>query len=331
MRFKKLSLVLSFMFLLNIFSGCELISKTEEGEKKTVVAKVNGEKITKGEFQKLFEARLAQYEMMYGQDFAQKKENEELIKNLKEDTLDEMINERIILQKAKEFNIQPDEKDINENLDKMYKQAVSQAGGEDKFKKTLETFKLTVDDYKKYMTNKIIIEKVYDKIVKDVSVSDDELLKYYNEHMYDYTEKPNKMNVSHILVQTEDEAKKVLEELKKGAKFEDLAKKYSIDPGSKDKGGNLGDIYYNDDRYDKTFLTNAIALPVGKISPIIKTQFGYHIIRVNKKEEYKLKPFKEVKSQIREIVLEQKKTSKLNETFQKWKEESNIKKYTDRL
>lgn len=328
---KRLSIILAITLFVNLLGGCELISKTEEGEKKTVVAKVNGEKITKGEFEKIFQSQLVQYEMMYGQDFATKKENEELIKNIKEDLLNELINERILLQKAKELNVQPSQEEIDKEVAKAYDEAVKQAGGEDKFNKTLEAFKMTVDDFKNYMANRVVIDKVYDEIIKDVTVSEDELLKYYNENMYDYTEKPNKMNVSHILVETEDTAKKVLEELNKGAKFEDLAKKYSIDPGSKDKGGNLGDIYYNDDNYDKTFLTNAIALPVGKISPIVKTQFGYHIIKVNKKEEYRLKTFDEVKDQVKEVVLEQKKADKIDETFNKWKEEAKITKYIDRL
>ncbi|WP_446715400.1 SurA N-terminal domain-containing protein [Caloramator sp. Dgby_cultured_2] len=59
------------------------MSKTEEGEKKTVVAKVNGEKITKGEFEKIFQSQLVQYEMMYGQDFATKKKTRNLLKILK--------------------------------------------------------------------------------------------------------------------------------------------------------------------------------------------------------------------------------------------------------
>ncbi|MCX7903711.1 MAG: peptidylprolyl isomerase [Caloramator sp.] len=331
MKLKRLSIILAITLFVNLLGGCELISKTEEGEKKTVVAKVNGEKITKGEFERIFQSQLVQYEMMYGKDFASKKENEELIKNMKEDLLDELINERLLLQKAKELKVEPSQEEIDKEVAKVYDEAVKQAGGEEQFSKTLEAFKMSVDDFKKYMANRVVIDKVYDEIVKDVTVNEDELIKYYNENMYDYTEKPNKMNVSHILVETEDTAKKVLEELNKGAKFEDLAKKYSIDPGSKDKGGNLGDIYYNDDNYDKTFLTNAIALPVGKISPIVKTQFGYHIIKVNKKEEYRLKSFDEVKNQVKEVVLEQKKSDKIDETFKKWKEEAKITKYIDRL
>ncbi|KRQ86686.1 Foldase protein PrsA 1 precursor [Caloramator mitchellensis] len=328
---KKLSLLILIAFLLNLVVGCELISKTPEGEAKTVVAKVNGEKITKGEFDKLFQSQIVQYEMMYGEGFASKPENADMIKSLKEDILTQMINEKLIIQKANELKVVPDDKTIETEVNKLYDDAVKQAGGEDKFKSTLETFKMTVDDFKKYMSNRVIIEKVYDEVVKDVTVTDDELIKYYNENMYDYTEKPNKMNVSHILVEDEATAKKVLDEINKGAKFEDVAKKYSTDPGSKDNGGNLGDIYYNDDNYDKTFMTNAIALPVGKISPIVKTQFGYHIIKVNKKEEYKLKPFEQVKDQVKEVVLENKKTDKINETFTNWEKEAKITKYTDRL
>ncbi|WDC85468.1 hypothetical protein PL321_09235 [Caloramator sp. mosi_1] len=65
-----------------------------------------------------------------------------------------------------------------------------------------------MEEYKGYLKNGIIIDKLYDHLAKDVKVTEDEIKKYYNENIYDYTEKPNKMNVSHILVKTEEEAKK---------------------------------------------------------------------------------------------------------------------------
>jgi peptidyl-prolyl cis-trans isomerase D len=96
-------------------------------------------------------------------------------------------------------------------------------------------------------------------------------------------------------------AEDVLKQAKKGAKFEDLAKKYSEDPGTKDKGGDLGWITQGQTvpEFEKT----AFGLDKGKISDLVKTQYGFHIIKVLDKETAHTKPFEEVKDTIKTPVL----------------------------
>ncbi|SKA95419.1 foldase protein PrsA [Caloramator quimbayensis] len=330
-KVKKLILNLSIGLFLMGLTGCDLIAKTPEGVKNTVVATVGSDKITKGEFDKRMSLQIAQYEAYYGKGFFDKKENAEYLKELKSQALEQMIDEKIYLQKAKELNLIPDEKTLSSDVDKKVDEAKKAAGDEKKFNEQLSNLKITIDDYKELVRNSIIFEKLYDNQTKDVKVTDQEITNYYHENSYDYTEKPNVMNVSHILVNTEEEAKKVKDEIDKGMKFEDAAKKYSTDPGSKDKGGELGDIYYSDKNYDKDFMIAAIALPEGKISTPVKSQFGYHIIKVNKKTEYPLVPLEKVKNEISGMLLEQKKSDKFQETINAWKEKIKIKSYEDRL
>jgi len=96
------------------------------------------------------------------------------------------------------------------------------------------------------------------------------------------------IRASHILVKDEKTANMIEQKLKNGSKFEDLAKQYSTDPGSKDKGGDLG--YFGQGVMDPTFEKAAYSLKVGEISQPVHTQFGYHIIKlvdkkpVNEKE-----------------------------------------------
>jgi len=85
-----------------------------------------------------------------------------------------------------------------------------------------------------------------------------------------------KMRASHILVEKQSQALKILEELKAGADFKDLAKKYSICPSSK-KGGDLGQ--FNRGQMVREFEQAAFILKQGEISGLVKTQFGYHIIK----------------------------------------------------
>ena len=80
---------------------------------------------------------------------------------------------------------------------------------------------------------------------------------------HSYTEKPNQIHLAHILVKTEDEAKKVKDRLDKGEDFAKVAKEVSTDPGSKDKGGDLGTVPYVNSGFDATFMAAAIALKEG--------------------------------------------------------------------
>ena len=138
-------------------------------------------------------------------------------------------------------------------------------------------------------------------------ISDDELKAQYQQNIQQY-QVPNRVHVEHILLMTvgktdaeveeiRQKAEDVLKQAKKGAKFEDLAKKYSEDPGTKDKGGDLGWLMQGQTvpEFEKT----AFGLEKGKISDVVKTQYGFHIIEVLDKETAHTKPFEEVKDSIK--------------------------------
>jgi peptidyl-prolyl cis-trans isomerase C len=108
------------------------------------------------------------------------------------------------------------------------------------------------------------------------------------------------VHARHILVESEDEAKAIAEELKKGADFAELAKKKSKDPGASD-GGDLG--FFTKDQMVPEFSNVAFALEPGKISDPVKSQFGWHIIKVEEKRNRKAPDFEQVKSQIETYVV----------------------------
>jgi peptidyl-prolyl cis-trans isomerase C len=107
------------------------------------------------------------------------------------------------------------------------------------------------------------------------------------------------VHARHILVESEDEAKAVAEELKKGADFAELAKKKSKDPGASD-GGDLG--FFTKDQMVPEFSAVAFTLEPGKISDPVKSQFGWHVIKVEEKRNRKAPEFEQVKSQIETYV-----------------------------
>jgi peptidyl-prolyl cis-trans isomerase D len=149
------------------------------------------------------------------------------------------------------------------------------------------------------------------QVRQNLQISDDQLKLQYQQNIQQY-QLPNRVHVEHILLMTVgktdaevDEIKKkaedVLKQAKKGSKFEDLAKKYSEDPGTKDKGGDLGWLVQGQTVAE--FEKAAFSLPKGQISDLVRTQYGFHIIRVMDKETAHTKPFEEVKDSLRAPLL----------------------------
>lgn len=312
--------------------GCNLVEKTPEAIKKSTVAKVSGEKITRGEIDEYPQMikMIEQMKAKYGKDYANNEEAKSQLKEVRKSVLDELTMEKIIFKKAKELKVE-DEKKLEENVNKSYNEIKKKYKDEKEFKSDMERAGFTEKTLKEYIKVREILPKIYDKALKDVKATDKELKEYYDTHMNEFTEKPNRIRVAHILVKTEDEAKKVKARLDKKEDFAKVAKEKSIDKVANNQGGDLGFINYNDPNYDRIFMTAAQSLKEGQISNPIKTQFGWHIIKCIKKEEYPVKKFEQVKKDINEIVVEQKKQIKWKETLDKWKKDSKIKVYEKNL
>ena len=163
------------------------------------------------------------------------------------------------------------------------------------------------------------------KIMSQVQVSPEDLQAYYNQHREEYRV-PEEVKVSHILIKTPaadangkvdekgvEEARKkaedVLKQLRGGAKLEELAKKYSDDPGSAKKGGDLG--WIGRGRTVPEFEKAAFSQAKGQTSDLVKSSYGFHIIRTDDKHEPHLKTLDEVKDQIEPLIRQQKATRML--------------------
>jgi peptidyl-prolyl cis-trans isomerase D len=158
------------------------------------------------------------------------------------------------------------------------------------------------------------------KIQDKVQVSPDDLQAYYNQHRDQYRV-AEQVKVSHILIKTplpgpdgkvdekgvaeaQHRAEDLLKQLKGGANFEDLAKKSSEDPGSAKQGGSLG--WIGKGRTVPEFEKAAFSLPKGRLSDLVKSSYGFHIIRVDDKQDAHMKTLDEVKTEIEPILKQQK-------------------------
>ncbi len=156
------------------------------------------------------------------------------------------------------------------------------------------------DEFKRRLAfahDKLIMDRLLDDAAKEAK-TDAAMRKVYDDatkQMAGETE----VRARHILVESEDDAKAIIAELKKGGDFAELAKKKSKDPGASD-GGDLG--YFTKDQMVKEFSDVAFALEAGKLSDPVKSQFGWHVIKVEDKRNRKPPEFDQVKPQIETFV-----------------------------
>jgi peptidyl-prolyl cis-trans isomerase C len=153
-----------------------------------------------------------------------------------------------------------------------------------------------------YLQDRELHNAYFKKHVVD-TVTDDEVKARYDKEVAALP-KQEEVHARHILVKTEDEAKEIIKELDAGKDFAELAKEKSTDPNKSD-GGDLG--YFQRGRMVKEFDEAAFSQPVGTYSKTpVKTDFGYHIIKVEDKRDAPPPPFDQVKDQVRQLVMRDK-------------------------
>ncbi|MEH6943542.1 peptidylprolyl isomerase [Bacillus sp. JJ722] len=204
---------------------------------------------------------------------------EEFYTALKE-TSGEQVLQQLVLEEVLSDKYKVDEKEIDKRVD----QVKEQFGDQFEMALMQSGFK-NEEDFRENLKLSLLREKA---AIKDIKVTDKEVKDYYDKEY-----KPE-IKARHILVADEKTAKEVKAKLDAGEKFEDLAKTYSTDPGSKEQGGDLG--WFGPGKMVPEFETAAYALEKGQISEPVKTQNGFHIIEVTDKKEKK--PFEEMKEQI---------------------------------
>lgn len=154
------------------------------------------------------------------------------------------------------------------------------------------------------LKDNLLVSFAANKALSCVTVSDKEAEEYYNANESQFLT-PETVNASHVLVATEDEASTLLAKIKAGEMtFEEAAEKFSTCPSGKN-GGSLGD--FGRGQMVPEFDSAVFSMQVGEISDTpVKTQFGYHLIKLNSKNEPSKMPFDQIKAQLKDMLLGQK-------------------------
>jgi foldase protein PrsA len=343
---KKIKEIIATVAVLTIavsVMGCKMIEKTPEAIQKTVLATVGDEKITKGDLDKLLSQYDAQLKQQYGDDYATNDKVKDQIKELKQQQLDSLVTEKILLQKATELKLQPSDDDINKQIDDQITQIKTQYPAEGQFESVLEQNNLTEDQLKESMRTSIIATAVQDDILKDVTVTDDEVQTYYDENKEAKYVVGAGATVAHILISEKDsdgsidydaslqKANSLKTQIDGGSDFATLAKENSTDPGSKDKGGSYGFMPYNSTQFVTEFMDAFKTLKEGQVSEPVKSQYGYHLIKATGLKQEEVTSLDKVKDEIKSTVLQQKQSDTFKNKIEEWKTELKVKTYEDKI
>lgn len=315
------TLVILFMCAAFFISGCQNVEKVEKQGKiidgKEVIAKVNDEYILKSDY----DYQVAQVKSALeanGQDFS-KDEGKKILEEIKKQVLDAMINDKIALQEAEKEGVSLSDEEFQDAM----KSLEEYHGGKDALDKYISQQGLDRESFEESVKEQMIINKFKEKITADVKVTDEEIKKFYDENKAMFELPAPEIRASHILVDTQEEAEKILAEIKAGADFAELAKKYSKDPATKDIGGDLG--YFSKGKMDADFEKAAFALKTGQISDVVKTSFGYHIIKVT--GERNSLSFEDAKNYIKSHLEDSKREEEFNKHIEEWRKQAKIEKY----
>jgi len=261
------------------------------------IAAVNGQKISKADFDKKLEAGPAG-----------------------KSTLTQLVQQALVDQYATDNKITVSDDEINKRENDI--KAKYPAG---QFDQILKQQGLTEPDVRTILRQQIVIEKA---VGKDVKVSDADIKAYFDKN-HATLDKPEQVRARHILVADAKTAADIETKLKGGAKFEDLAKQYSTDPSSKDKGGELG--FFGKGQMVPAFQDVAFSAPVGKISAPVRSPFGFHIIQVEEKKAAVKATFANTHNQISDQLKQQQNAQQFPIFLQGLRAKAKIEVYDDRL
>jgi peptidyl-prolyl cis-trans isomerase C len=309
------------------------------------LATVNGDVILLSEFEKNATPILEQFKRAA----PTAEQTPERVKEIKKRVLDQMVDDKILAQEAKKKSIKVSQLEVDDGVKKVR----TRFGTEEEFNKELQKEGMTYDAFRKHIQDQIGTIKLIDQEVKAKTTvpGDSDVKQLYDTLLAILADKPipgshtatevdelkslaravdhrfgERVRARHILIRASQNASKeekaaalnkikdVQKQLKNGGDFAELAKKYSEDPGSKERGGDLGS-FSRGDMVD-TFEKAAFALNVGQVSDIVNTGFGYHIIRLEEKKAASKFSFDDVKDDLKEYLFQQRAAKKF-ETYLK--------------
>ena len=281
------------LFLGLTLAGCSGSSGGGGGD----VATVNGDKISRA-------------------DFDAKLEGSQQAKSI----FTTMVQGLLIDQYAKANNITIPDADVQKKEDD-----IKSKYPPGQFEQILKTQNLTEDDVHRILRQQLIVEKA---VSANINISEADIKSYLDKN-HATLDTQEQVRARHILVPDLATANKVEDQLKAGAKFEDLAAKYSTDPSSKVKGGELG--FFSKGQMVPTFQAAAFSQPLNVVGPPVKSPFGYHIIEVEEKKPAQIATLASAHDKIKALLTQQQDQQQIPQFLSSLRAKANIQISDDKL
>lgn len=232
------------------------------------------------------------------------------LKELERQTLNEMVDEQLLVMKAPELKVEVSDADLANTVDEQVKRIRSQFPSESEFRTELAKAGLgTPEEYRRYLMDQLrrvqLVQRTMQKLREDgklipANVTDAEVKEAFEKNRAILPRRPASVTFRQIVINPKPsaaakaaayaKAESLLVELKSGADFEKLAKRESMEPGARETGGDLG--WARRGKFVPEFdrwLFGPYALSPGQLSPVVETPFGYHIIRVDRAQPGEVK------------------------------------------
>lgn len=321
MRSSRFGLLALLALVAVLVAGCGGGGKSSNKVPSDAVAVVGGEKITKQDFDALLEQARNSFK---SQRRPFPKVGTAEYNSLKNQAVAYLVQKIEFRQKAKDLGVKVDDKEVQKRLGDIKKQYFG--GNEKRYEQRLKAQGLTKDQVERDVRSQLLSEGLTKEVTKGIKVTDADVADYYNKNKKQYSV-PASRDVRHILVsvcgaqktpgclpdaKAKALADKLYTQLKGGADFAAVAKRYSQDPGSKTQGGKLT---VSKGQTVAPFEKAAFSLGKNELSKPVKTQFGYHLIEpLSELKPASTTPLDKLKSTIRPQLLQ----SKKSEAMAKW-------------
>ena len=324
------------------FAGCNMVERTEESKGKTVLAKVGKTKITRDDVDKLLKSTIEQYKEQYGDDYESNESIKETLKKYRQNALQNLVTEEVLLQSRDKYNVGSDD-EFDDKVEEQFNQVKDQNA--DDFDNQLEQYGYTEDSFKDYIRKSLITNQVYESMMSDIEVTDEDIENYYNDNQDTYTYDAG-ADVVHLLFHPEkdaqgnepagaDEAAKAKAE---AARQEVLAGKSLKEVSEEEqfKGSlyqDLGRVTFENNQMVKEFTEGFKNLPANQVSDLVKTSYGYHLImNTAVYPERCVEPLNDsLKQTISSTLKSQKEQEAFQDKLQELKDELKVKTYEDKL
>jgi peptidyl-prolyl cis-trans isomerase C len=294
---KKFLALLLCLFFISFHICCQ------RGKEQTLV-NIGNQIITVDEFIKEFEEVRQEYLNLNIKD--NKSFNE-----LKASFLNGLIEKKILLNEAERLGIKVTENELESEISHIKKDYPEKS-----FKETIINEYVDYKDWEQKIKKKLLIEKLINNmIVSKISIEDEEIKRYYEKNTQEF-DLPEQVRAFQIVVGTELEAHEILKRLKDGDDFIKLAKEKSLSPDS-EKGGDLG--YFGRGYMPPEFDEVVFSLPIGQLSKVVKSPYGFHVFKVEEKKEARKMLLDEVYDQIEERLKKERTEEGYNRWFKKVK------------